>query len=65
MVCPRRAGVPFCLPHKKEPKKSPLREPGYLAWRLGARVANSRDPSVRRHYSPERLTQRQAHALIP
>ena len=21
MFCPRRAGVPFCLPHKKEPKK--------------------------------------------
>ena len=21
MVCPRRAGVPFGLPHKKEPKK--------------------------------------------
>ena len=36
VACPRRAGVPFCLPHKKEPKKSPRREPGYLGWLLGA-----------------------------
>ena len=27
---PRRGGVPFCLPHKKEPKKSPRWERSYL-----------------------------------
>ena len=31
MVCPRRAGVPFCLPHKKEPKKVTA-EGTWLPW---------------------------------
>ena len=46
MVCPRRAGVPFGLPHKKEPKKVSAQETG-LSWlALRRREANSHATGV-------------------
>ena len=52
MVCPRRAGVPFVYPTKRNPKKSPLREPGYLGLRLGTRETNSHAAGVLRQVPP-------------
>ena len=51
-MCPRRAGVPFCLPHKKEPKKVTAEGTG-LPWLALRRCeANSHATGVLRQVPP-------------
>ena len=45
MVSPRRIGVPFCLPHKKEPKKVTAQGTG-LSW-LALRRRRGKIPHLR------------------
>ena len=52
MVCPRRAGVPFGLPHKKEPKKVTAEGTGLPWLALRRREANSPTLGVRRQVPP-------------
>ena len=56
MVCPRRAGVPFCLPHKKEPKRVTAEGTG-LPWlalrRRRAKLAHRRCAQTVSRFAPD------------
>ena len=52
MVYPRRAGVPFCLPPKKEPKKVTAEGTGLPWLALRRREANSHATGVLRQVPP-------------
>ena len=52
MVYPRRAGVPFCLPYKKEPKKVTAEGTGLPWLALRRREANSHATGVLKQVPP-------------